>query len=135
MGETRIKFSNSNYIRNLIYDIAIYFKLETLICVRIARLMRMKKLNLYKLDVGSVGKKAPESIDASEKDVRISAENGDEPVAIANEQSEEKIRVNRELRFKFAAIVIDRLFLVVSSLYAIVTFISLVIIIPDTYKS
>ncbi len=97
--------------------------------------MRMKKLNLYKLDVGSVGKKAPESIEASEKDVRIRAENGDEPVAIANEQSEEKIRVNRELRFKFAAIVIDRLFLVVSSLYAIVTFISLVIIIPDAYKS
>ena len=99
--------------------------------------MRMKKLNLYKLDVdGSDGKKAPESIDTSEKDVRIRAENGDEPVAIGYaEQSEEKIRENRELRFKFAAIVIDRLFLVVSSLYAIVTFISLVIIIPDAYKS
>jgi hypothetical protein len=57
--------------------------------------MRMKKLNLYKLDVPSEVKKAPanstETIDASEKNIRICTENGDEPVPKKNKRHLERV--------------------------------------------
>ena len=44
-----------------------------------------------------------------------------------NEQKEDRTREDRELIFKFAAIVMDRLFLCMASIYSLLTFIGLVL--------
>ena len=54
---------------------------------------------------------------------------------ITTHQDEEKLRENQELKLKYAAIVMDRFFLWVSSVYAVITFFALVIIIPNASKS
>ena len=51
------------------------------------------------------------------------------------ELNDDKMNERKELKFKFAAIVLDRFFLCISSVYAVITFVALVIIIPNVYKS
>jgi len=41
------------------------------------------------------------------------------------EQNEDKMREEKELKFKFAAIVLDKIFFYVASIYSIMTFIGL----------
>ena len=50
------------------------------------------------------------------------------------EQNEDRMREEQELKFKFAAIVLDRFFFFVAAIYAIVTFGCLVLLIPNFYK-
>jgi len=40
--------------------------------------------------------------------------------------NEEKLRIDQELKFKFASLVMDRLFLIAASIYSIITFVGLI---------
>ena len=46
----------------------------------------------------------------------------------------ERMREDKELKFKFAALVVDRFFFWLSVIYFVVTFIALVLSIPNFYK-
>jgi hypothetical protein len=52
----------------------------------------------------------------------------------ANEKSEEKLLEEKQLKNKFAAIVLDRLFFVLSILYTIVTFGGIIMSVSNFYK-
>jgi len=50
------------------------------------------------------------------------------------EQDEDRHREEQELKFQFAAIVLDRFFFYLALIYAIITFAGLVLTIPNLYK-
>ena len=50
------------------------------------------------------------------------------------EPIDDKIQEENELKCKFAAIVMDRFFLYLASFYSIITFVSLIMTIPNFYK-
>jgi hypothetical protein len=52
----------------------------------------------------------------------------------ANEKSEEKLLEEKQLKSKFAALVLDRFFFVLSILYTIVTFIGIIMSVSNFYK-
>ena len=51
-----------------------------------------------------------------------------------NEKSEEKLLEEKHLKNKFAAIVLDRFFFVLSILYTIVTFVGIIMSVSNFYK-
>ena len=51
-----------------------------------------------------------------------------------DEQIEEKIREEEELKFKFAAIIIDRFFLYLALFYAFITFVALIMTNSNLYN-
>ena len=51
-----------------------------------------------------------------------------------NERHEDKLREEKELKFKLAATVMDRLFFFLAIFYFIVTFSSILLAIPNFYK-
>jgi hypothetical protein len=126
-----------------------------LICDKLARWLKMKKFNLKKENPSlkeSKADKKPVSIneivihDTSQAKITETNRVNDDLTKHAQnierilketqcEQDVDKMREEQELKFKFAAIVLDRFFLCVSSVYAVVTFVALVIIIPNVYKS
>ena len=53
---------------------------------------------------------------------------------IWNEMKERIDENNKEIKWKYAAIVIDRLFFYLSLIYSIVTFILIILTIPNLYK-
>ncbi len=126
-----------------------------MICDKLARWLKMKKFNLKKENPSlkeSKADKKPVSIneivihDTSQAKITETNRVNDDLTKHAQnierilketqcEQDVDKMREEQELKFKFAAIVLDRFFLCVSSVYAVVTFVALVIIIPNVYKS
>jgi hypothetical protein len=126
-----------------------------LICDKLARWLKMKKFNLKKENSSlKETKAAKKSVSINEivihdtSQAKITETNrvNDDLTKNAQiiererketqcEQDVDKMREEQELKFKFAAIVLDRFFLCVSSVYAVVTFVALVIIIPNAYKS
>ncbi len=126
-----------------------------MICDKLARWLKMKKFNLKKENSSlKETKAAKKSVSINEivihdtSQAKITETNrvNDDLTKNAQiiererketqcEQDVDKMREEQELKFKFAAIVLDRFFLCVSSVYAVVTFVALVIIIPNAYKS
>ncbi len=51
-----------------------------------------------------------------------------------DQHSENEIQDEQELYFKYAAIVLDRLFLCVAFIYALITFVTLIMSNPNFYK-
>ena len=51
------------------------------------------------------------------------------------EQIEEELREEQELKFKYAAIVMDRFFLCLALIYALATFVALIFSDPNLFKS
>ena len=50
------------------------------------------------------------------------------------EPIDEKLQEENELKCKFAAIVMDRFFFYLASFYSIITFVSLIMVVPNFYK-
>lgn len=118
--------------------------LENIICIRLASLIRMKKVNF------DLKRKQEIQIDESIKELSSSTDNllslTDSEIIrrvsrmqkslneiwneINNKKQEEKI----ELKWKYAALVMDRFFFIISIVYFLVTFISIVLTVKNLYR-
>ena len=114
---------------------------EKLVCVYLARLFRMKKMNFEIED-----KIEPEEkfflVDQFESSTRIDTLllkriiNIEKSVSnIWNEINERAREETKEIKWKFAAIVMDRLFFWLSIIYFLITFIPIILSIKNLYKS
>ena len=114
-------------------------------CIKLARLLRMKRFKKEELD-----RVSPRKTPVREKTF-TSAFKEEQPVSddillkavqeiedILNkefrEDDVERLREEKDLKFKFAAKVVDRFFFWLSIIYFIITFTALVLAIPNFYK-
>jgi hypothetical protein len=89
-----------------------------LFCDKLARLLGMKKFK---------------SLNECQKVLEVDDEKSSTDTGI-KEQIDDQIQEENELKCKFAAIVMDRFFLYLASFYSIITFVSLIMAIPNFYK-
>ena len=95
-------------------------KLEDLICHKLAKLLGMRKF-LTRTDCELKNKTSEQSADKTEMQ------------NVSTKYLKESIHEENEIKYKFAAIVLDRFFFFLSILYFIITFISLILAIPNLY--
>jgi hypothetical protein len=111
--------------------------MEKLICCHLARLLRMKKLDFSnKVDAINENSFRIES--------NVLAENKTNPdllvkierklSLVLKEMNETKKEENETIKWRYAALVLDKLFLYVSIIYSAIMFISIVMTIPGLYK-
>ena len=102
-------------------------------CIKLAKIVRMKRFKRDKSDKGSP--KITIEEDAMDNDILLRAVKEIEAILYKEfgQDDIERIREDKELKFKFAARVVDRLFFYLSIIYFIVTFTTLVLAIPNFY--
>ena len=124
-----------------------YSKLETLFCVKLAKLLRMRKFSLNQpqtahLDENVFFEKHStndmgvfDKVKATVNKIKP-MENEAQTIETPHlkEKSDEKKREINELKCKFVAIVMDRFFFYVALIYAIITFVALIMSIPNFYN-
>ena len=114
---------------------------ENLICIHLARILRMKKINFYynhtinnenleSDNVESLSESKQNNIDS--KQLKKIKESFD---FICKEINQTKDMELRELKWKYAALVMDRLFLIISIIYFSIVFISVILSMKNLYKS
>ena len=113
-----------------------------MICFKLAKLLRIKRLKIEPV-VNHFERKTPME---REKTFIEQGEEFNSPIVKAVQNIEnilsdefgeddiERIREMKELKFKFAALVMDRFFFWLSIIYFIITFSVLVLSIPNFYK-
>ena len=102
--------------------------------MKLARLLRMKTLNssIYSSDLEKKAlKKSPKLNPTLNNDQKVESVVQETP---HNEQIDEKTREELEIKCKFAAIVMDRFFFCIALVYALITFSTLVLSIPNLYS-
>ena len=118
-----------------------------MVCVGIARLLRMKKFN------GTIIKQNSKFEETPPTDIKKSVEEISQCKCKVNkeilkplvniesilnethsEQNENKKREEQELKCKFAAIVMDKFFFFVALIYAVITLAGLILTITNFYK-
>lgn len=111
--------------------------MEKLFCFHLARLLRMKKIDFSN------------KVDAiTEEAISIQSNVSDEKIAdpdilvkidrklslVLKEMNETKKEEDETIKWRYAAIVMDKLFLFLSIIYSLIMFISIVMTIPGLYK-
>ena len=107
-------------------------------CVKLAVIMRMKRFKIAPAEADSIPQ-SPSIVEFLAKPVRTrhileSDKRLDNMEALfkrfLQRENERAYSVEKELKFKYAAIVMDRFFFYLSLLYSVVTFIALVLTMP-----
>ena len=111
--------------------------MEKLICFHLARLLRMKKMDFSnKVDALNEDTFTIESNVSAEKkanpDILVKIDR--KLSLVLKEMNETKKEEDETIKWKFAAIVMDKLFLYLSIIYSLIMFISIVMTIPGLYK-
>ena len=111
--------------------------MEKLICCYLARLLRMKKLDFSnKIDAVNEDSLIVESNVLAEKktnpDILVKIDR--KLSLVLKEMNEAKKEEDETIKWKYAALVLDKLFLYVSIIYSAIMFISIVMTIPGLYK-
>ena len=111
--------------------------MEKLICFHLARLLRMKKMDFSnKVDALNEDTFTIESNVSAEKkanpDILVKIDR--KLSLVLKEMNETKKEEDETIKWKFAAIVMDKLFLYLSIIYSLIMFISIVMTIPFLYK-
>lgn len=112
--------------------------MEKLICFHLARLLRMKKMDFSNIVDDAI----------TEEAISIQSNVSDEKIAdpdilvkidrklslVLKEMNETKKEEDETIKWRYAAIVMDKLFLFLSIIYSLIMFISIVMTIPGLYK-
>jgi hypothetical protein len=111
--------------------------MEKFIFCYLARLLRMKKLNFSnKVDAVNEDSLIVESNVLAEKktnpDILVKIDR--KLSLVLKEMSEAKKEEDEKIKWKYAALVMDKLFLYLSIIYSLIMFISIVMSIPGLYK-
>ena len=111
--------------------------MEKLICCYLARLLRMKKLDFSnKVDAVNDETFRIESNNSAEKknnpDVLLKIDR--KLSLVLKEMNEAKKEEDDTIKWRYAALVMDKLFLFLSIIYSAIMFISIVMTIPGLYK-
>jgi hypothetical protein len=137
----------------LIFNLLFIFKFENFVCYKLAKILRMKdfkvepmkenkklfteitNLRMETLEKSSKKNAPIKNNDLSDNSIEKRIRKLEEFLNdSANEKSEEKLLEEKQLKSKFAAIVLDRFFLVLSILYTIVTFAGIIMSVSNFYK-
>jgi hypothetical protein len=111
--------------------------MEKLICFHLARLLRMKKMDFSnKVDAKNEDTFRIESNVLAEKianpDILVKIDK--KLSLVLKEMNETKKEDDETIKWKYAAKVMDKLFLYLSIIYSLIMFISIVMTIPGLYK-
>lgn len=111
--------------------------MEKLICFHLARLLRMKKID-FSNKVDAITEEAisiQSNVSAEKKanpDILVKIDR--KLSLVLKEMNETKKEEDETIKWRYAAIVMDKLFLFLSIIYSLIMFISIVMTIPGLYK-
>jgi RecA-family ATPase len=111
--------------------------MEKLFCFHLARLLRMKKID-FSNKVDAITEEAisiQSNVSAEKKanpDILVKIDR--KLSLVLKEMNETKKEEDETIKWRYAAIVMDKLFLYLSIIYSLIMFISIVMTIPGLYK-
>ncbi len=120
-----------------------FFKFEKIVCVYLARILGLKKMNF---EVSKVEPEREKTLfqtvsnttipDTNENSLMLKRLGNIEKtlINIWNDMNEKQIEEVKEIKWKYAAIVMDRLFLYLTTIYFVLTFCPFVLSIKNFYK-
>ena len=111
--------------------------MEKLICFHLARLLRMKKIDFSNKDdaITEEAISIQSNVSAEKKanpDILVKIDR--KLSLVLKEMNETKKEEDETIKWRYAAIVMDKLFLFLSIIYSLIMFISIVMTIPGLYK-
>ena len=112
--------------------------MEKLICFHLARLLRMKKMDFSNIVDDAITEEAisiQSNVSAEKKanpDILVKIDR--KLSLVLKEMNETKKEEDETIKWRYAAKVMDKLFLYLSIIYSLIMFISIVMTIPGLYK-
>ena len=128
-------FKHDTFLHNKLILID-FFKLEKLVCVYMAKLFRMKKLESNRIE--PIDEKMLKSTVCLKKSPDNESSDMQKVLKILNKFMDEKAEADQfetnEIKWKYAALVLDRFFLFLSLVFFIICFTSIILPTTNFYK-